>query len=102
MLSKSHWLLFGFASFLSCGIYAKACSLETDCLAWEPKHCACGVHANCHGITKAHPVGRCHCFGAEGVCYPSSSSVIRIRGANPIRRIHPNRPDAEDTRLEKP
>ncbi len=100
MFNRSPWVLAGLALLFSCGVYAKACSHAIDCGEWEPKNCACGVHAKCHGVTKAHPVGTCRCFGAEGVCHSSSAGPVRIRPANPLRRTHPEKPDVADTRLE--
>lgn len=78
----------------SFGVYAQTCTHDIDCETWAPDHCACGVHAACKGATEKKPEGTCRCFGAEGTCYPSSKSSVRIRGANPKIRTAPIRRNA--------
>ncbi|MDF1647090.1 MAG: hypothetical protein P1U61_08975 [Legionellaceae bacterium] len=100
MHKKSLWIITSFILFFSLSVDAKTCSHTIDCNGWEAGHCACGVHARCHGVTQQKVTGKCRCVGAEGVCNSSSSSSIRIRGANRIRRVAPPREDAKDTRIQ--
>ncbi|MCH9756689.1 MAG: hypothetical protein K0U37_05835 [Gammaproteobacteria bacterium] len=100
MLKKSGWMLGVFILFFSFNVYAKSCNHDVDCSGWESDNCVCGVHAKCRGVTNQNTIGKCQCFGAEGACHSSSSSSIRIRGANRVQRTAPVKQDAKDTRIQ--
>ncbi len=88
MLIKNSWF-FGILFLCVTGMsHARACLTTLDCdSAWAQDNCSCGVHAVCKGRTPTNLEGHCQCMGAHGKCQRSpSSSPVKIRSANPIRR----------------
>ncbi len=90
-------MLYALMLITAAPLYASTCTSNADCNEWGPKHCECGVHATCIGITEQNKSGYCQCYGAQGSCKTTSESIestTNVIHHSPHRRTAPVRRNA--------